>query len=109
MVRSVTQAPLRDVSGAITGVVVALADVTHARRLAQEVATHARENVYLQGVAEREVLRQLGSGQSNQEIARTLNLSVGALRLHVKRILAKLGVATRTQAAMGAWRHWHLG
>jgi DNA-binding CsgD family transcriptional regulator/transcriptional regulator with PAS, ATPase and Fis domain len=139
----VSGAPLRDSAGAITGVVVAMTDVSQERRLAQEVATHARQNLYLQGVlAERqrrlddllqhllqprasappestsldrltprecEVLRLLGTGQSNLEIARALHLSVGTVRLHVKHILAKLGVTRRTQAALRAWQHWQVG
>ncbi len=55
---------------------------------------------------ERAVLRLLGAGQTNQEIARELQLTVGTVRLHVKHILAKLGAANRTQAALSAWQLW---
>jgi DNA-binding NarL/FixJ family response regulator len=56
---------------------------------------------------ERDVVRLLGDGLSNVEIARELHLSVGTVRLHVKHILGKLGVASRTQAALRAYEHWH--
>ncbi|MCC5955626.1 MAG: response regulator transcription factor [Natronohydrobacter sp.] len=49
---------------------------------------------------EREVLRLLANGMSNKEIARTLNVSEAAIKLHVKTVFRHLGVANRTQAAM---------
>jgi len=35
-------------------------------------------------------------------MARELQLSAGTVRLHVKHVLAKLGVSSRTQAALRA-------
>lgn len=54
---------------------------------------------------EREVLRMMASGKSNQEIAETLFLSVGTVKVHVTRILAKLGVKSRAAATDYAHRH----
>ena len=54
---------------------------------------------------EREVLALLAGGLSNKEIAATLTLSVGTVRLHVSNILAKLGAPNRTTAAAIAMRH----
>ena len=54
---------------------------------------------------EREVLALLAGGLSNKEIAATLTLSVGTVRLHVSNILAKLGAPNRTTAAAIALRH----
>jgi len=51
---------------------------------------------------EREVLGLLGEGKTNLDIARDLQLSVGTVRLHVKHVLSKLGVTSRTQAALRA-------
>jgi DNA-binding NarL/FixJ family response regulator len=51
---------------------------------------------------EREVLGLLGKGKSTDEMARELQLSAGTVRLHVKHVLAKLGVSSRTQAALRA-------
>jgi len=54
---------------------------------------------------EQEVLRIMASGQSNQEIASTLFLSVGTVKVHVSHILAKLGVKSRAAATDYAHRH----
>jgi len=54
---------------------------------------------------EREVLVLLAGGLSNKEIAETLTLSVGTVRLHVSNILAKLGAPNRTTAAAIAMKH----
>jgi DNA-binding NarL/FixJ family response regulator len=53
---------------------------------------------------EREILRRLGLGQSNAEIAQALFLSEGTVKNYVSAILQKLGVADRTQAAVIAVR-----
>jgi PAS domain S-box-containing protein len=51
---------------------------------------------------EREVLGLLGEGKSTDDMMRELQLSAGTVRLHVKHVLAKLGVSSRTQAALRA-------
>lgn len=54
---------------------------------------------------ELDVLRLLGRGLTNAEIADQLYLSEGTVRNYVSAVLAKLGVADRTQAALLAVRH----
>jgi DNA-binding NarL/FixJ family response regulator len=54
---------------------------------------------------EREVLALLADGRSNREISRMLTVSEKTVKTHVSAILAKLGVADRTQAALLAVRH----
>jgi DNA-binding NarL/FixJ family response regulator len=49
-------------------------------------------------------LRLLARGQSNAEIAAQLSLTEVTVRTHSSRILAKLGVANRVQAALYALR-----
>jgi DNA-binding NarL/FixJ family response regulator len=53
---------------------------------------------------ETEVLRLLAQGQSNKDIARHLQIVEDTVKVHVKHILAKLGVQSRTQAALYAIR-----
>jgi DNA-binding NarL/FixJ family response regulator len=53
---------------------------------------------------EREVFALLADGQSNRAIARTLRVSEKTVKTHVSAVLAKLGVADRTQAALLAVR-----
>jgi DNA-binding NarL/FixJ family response regulator len=51
---------------------------------------------------EQEVLRLVAAGQSNREIAAALIISPKTASVHVSNILAKLGAATRTEAAVKA-------
>jgi DNA-binding NarL/FixJ family response regulator len=51
---------------------------------------------------EREVLAQLATGASNTQIARALGLSVKTVQNYVSRILDKMQVTDRTQAALRA-------
>jgi len=53
---------------------------------------------------EMDVLRLLAQGQSNKEIARILHLVEETVKSHVRHILAKLGVQSRTQAVLAAIR-----
>ncbi|MER6514795.1 response regulator transcription factor [Nonomuraea sp. NPDC001636] len=54
---------------------------------------------------ETDVLRHLAAGNSNAEIAQALVISPGTVKVHIERILAKLGLRTRVQAAVYAHRH----
>jgi two-component system, NarL family, response regulator DegU len=49
-----------------------------------------------------DVLRLVGRGYTNGQIARSLFVSVSTVKKHVQRIIAKLRVADRTQAAVKA-------
>jgi DNA-binding NarL/FixJ family response regulator len=51
---------------------------------------------------ERDVLACLGRGRSNAEIARDLVITEATAKTHVSRVLAKLGLTSRTQAAIAA-------
>ena len=54
---------------------------------------------------ELEVVRLLGEGQPNKTIATTLGITERTTRTHVSNILSKLGLSSRTQAALWAARH----
>ena len=51
---------------------------------------------------EREVLQHMARGYSNAEIAKLMVVSQATVHTHVSRILAKLNLASRTQAALYA-------
>jgi DNA-binding NarL/FixJ family response regulator len=53
---------------------------------------------------ELEILRLLGAGKANKEIAAELRISERTARTHVSNILGKLGLTSRTQAALWAVR-----
>jgi DNA-binding NarL/FixJ family response regulator len=53
---------------------------------------------------ETDVLRLLARGLANKEIAQQLSIGEKTVKTHVSHILAKLGVASRTQAALYAAR-----
>lgn len=54
---------------------------------------------------EREVLGALAGGGTNKEIAIALGITPGTVKTHVERLIGKLGVRDRTQAAILATRH----
>jgi DNA-binding NarL/FixJ family response regulator len=53
---------------------------------------------------ERQVIGQLARGRSNKQIALALGISERTARTHVSNILLKLGLASRTEAALLAAR-----
>ncbi len=67
----------------------------------------APDTTITDGLTDREVdvLKALGAGLTNQEIATKLFLSEGTVRNYVSSILSKLDVADRTAAAVLAVRH----
>jgi DNA-binding NarL/FixJ family response regulator len=54
---------------------------------------------------ERDVLRLLADGLSNEEIGRELFISPETVRTHVRKAMARLDADTRTQAVATALRH----
>ena len=79
---------------------------TIARKLLQEIARPAELQPAPEALTAREmmVLRLIAQGLSNQEIADRIAVSEPTVRAHVSRILGKLHLASRTQAALYAVR-----
>jgi DNA-binding NarL/FixJ family response regulator len=101
---------LEDILAAIR--VVAAGDAMIApgvtRRLIGQFASEPRSGLKpreLTGITdrEREVLRCVGLGMSNAEIAATLYITVGTAKTHVARLLAKLGARDRVQLVITAY------
>jgi DNA-binding NarL/FixJ family response regulator len=65
-----------------------------------EVAAHLAENLSGESLTEREVdvLRHIGGGNRNKDIAERLFISEETVKVHVKHIMEKLGAGDRTQA-----------
>jgi NarL family two-component system response regulator LiaR len=81
-------------------------DPAIARKLMQEIARPVERTPAPEALTAREmeVLALIAQGLSNQDIASRIVVSEPTVRTHVSRILAKLHLASRTQAALYAVR-----
>jgi DNA-binding NarL/FixJ family response regulator len=70
--------------------------------IAQTIAAHVGQDEL--SAREREVLQLIFEGQSNKQIAAALGLSELTVNVHVRNILSKLGVGSRTEAVTAALR-----
>lgn len=77
-----------------------------ARKLLREIARPAEREPAPEALTAREmeVLKLVAEGLSNQDIADRIMVSESTVRAHVSRILGKLHLASRTQAALYAVR-----
>lgn len=69
------------------------------------------ENLVMGRLTDREleVLTHVAAGSRNREIATELNVSVKTVEFHLSNILGKLGVRSRTEAVVRAWKLGVLG
>ena len=72
------------------------------KRLVREVRSPQSPETLTQ--RETEVLRLLAEGNSNKQIARALGVTEQTVKTHVHNLLSKLGMLSRTQAALYAAR-----
>jgi DNA-binding NarL/FixJ family response regulator len=81
-------------------------DAAIARRLMESLSSRSAVPDPFAELSEREVeiLRLIADGHANKEIARRLVISERTARTHVSNILRKLGLSSRTQAALLAVR-----
>ena len=80
-------------------------DPAVARRLMSSLRAAPRNDLTAELTSrELEVLRLVGAGKANKEIAAELHISERTARTHVSNILRKLGLSSRTQAALWAVR-----
>lgn len=82
-------------------------DPAVARLLAQRMRERKASPQLVEPLTEREkeVLSLVGQGASNKEIASELFITERTARTHVSNILGKLGLSSRTQAALYAVEH----
>jgi DNA-binding NarL/FixJ family response regulator len=81
-------------------------DAAIARRLMESLSARSAVPDPFAELSEREleILRLIAEGHANKEIARRLVISERTARTHVSNILRKLGLSSRTQAALLAVR-----
>ena len=80
-------------------------DPVVARRLMSSIREPRRDDRISELTArELDVLRLVASGEPNKQIAAELAISERTARTHVSRVLRKLGLSSRTQAALWAVR-----
>jgi NarL family two-component system response regulator LiaR len=94
------EALCRAIKGAAAGQVQLASEA--AARLMREVRVSESPEALTE--RETEVLKRVARGQANKEIARTLFVEERTVKSHVTSILKKLGVKSRTQAALHAVR-----
>jgi two-component system nitrate/nitrite response regulator NarL len=76
------------------------------RQEAQE-AVGLRRDLALLTDREQQVLSCLAAGQSNKRIARTLSITEGTVKVHVKNLLKKLAFRSRVEAAVWMAQQGH--
>jgi two-component system, NarL family, response regulator LiaR len=78
-----------------------------AKRLMKQVKTpDMRESLTPR---ESEILRMIARGYSNKRILKAFDLSEYTVKAHVSSLMAKIGVTSRTQAALFALKHGFVG
>jgi two-component system, NarL family, response regulator len=96
------------VSGALSLAAATAGEVAYVDRVSHEsfstVHSEVRSDNEL-SIRERQILQMIMTGAANHEIAATLFLSVATVKTVVRRILYKLNVTDRTQAAVYAATH----
>jgi DNA-binding NarL/FixJ family response regulator len=77
------------------------------QRLVREVRSVPAREVLTD--RESEVLRHIANGATNKGIAQALDVTEATVKTHVSNLLSKLGLKSRTQAALFALREGLVG
>lgn len=107
-----------DPSGKLIGRALVFCDVSDERSIQVKLSQEATERLMKMAAPadepakaqatltakELEVLRHVGSGLGNQQIAAEMNVSLSTVRTHLKAIYKKLGLASRSDAICYAMR-----
>ena len=97
---------MQDLSGIVESEIALRENARHILELAEDNALLAREHHrHVKNMLSKrhmEVLRLLGEGKTNKEIAKALCRSPNTIKLHVSAILRLLKLKGRTQAALFA-------
>ena len=72
--------------------------------LAAALISNRRDQAYPLTQREREVLRLLADGMTNEQMGAELSISPQTVRTHVQKAMEKLGAQTRVQAVATALR-----
>lgn len=91
----------------VLGGTVARRVVSQMLRLEEPVSSSADDEPL--SARETEVLKLVGEGRSNRDIAEALHITPGTAKNHVSRIIRKLGVGHRLGAALYARERWPPG
>ena len=97
---------LESIHKAIQGTLVISDNLTQllARALREEESLGGKRDRTQLTSREQQILEQISNGMSNKLIATTLDISEGTVKVHVKHLLKKLNLHSRTEAAVWALR-----
>ncbi len=73
-----------------------------AKALREDEKITPKDPISMLTTREREILQCIARGQSNKQIANVLQISEGTVKVHVKHLLKKLNLHSRTEAAVWA-------
>lgn len=76
-----------------------------AQAIRERPAGNSRQQAASLTKREKDVLKLIAKGLSNKLIARKLDITEGTVKVHVKRVLHKLGMRSRTEAAVWVVEH----